>query len=277
MNIIFRFIKRINFLPIFDTSILPNRELISRICAIILFSVFLLLKIRKFSLFPGSFSVLKDFFNSVNNNYGYEIYQSYEILLIWIVKLATWLIEIFILGGYIYVYIRRKKAVGSAVGFMQTIFPFFVAVIPFLITLTPYNFAKNIPVETTNHLYFYTGIMLLIILGVMIKIIALITLQKAFSIMAEARLLIMTGIFKYIRHPLYTGGFIAFLGSLILRLHFYTVIMFLFFLIGKLIMAVIEEKKLIDFFPDYKQYKNNTGMFLPKIKSIIKRDWHNGG
>jgi len=102
-------------------------------------------------------------------------------------------------------------------------------------------------------------------LGGLINLIGLWTLRRAFTIMTEARTLVTHGIFRIMRHPLYTGHFIMFLGSLLLRLHLVTVIAYLLFSIGQVIRARMEERKLQLSFPGYSAYKKATGMFFPKL------------
>ena len=59
--------------------------------------------------------------------------------------------------------------------------------------------------------------------------------------------------------------FILFFGSLLLRLHSYTIALYAFFVFGQIVRAKIEEKKLESAFPDYAAYKKRAGMFFPKI------------
>jgi protein-S-isoprenylcysteine O-methyltransferase Ste14 len=37
---------------------------------------------------------------------------------------------------------------------------------------------------------------------------------------------------------------------------------------GQVYRARIEEQKMLSIFPDYQQYKSQTGMFLPKIYKL---------
>jgi protein-S-isoprenylcysteine O-methyltransferase Ste14 len=84
--------------------------------------------------------------------------------------------------------------------------------------------------------------------------------------MSEARELVVRGIFGYIRHPLYTGHFIMFFGSLLLRLHPVSVILYLLFCVGQVLRARTEERKLMQAFPEYAPYREQTGMFFPRIR-----------
>ena len=105
----------------------------------------------------------------------------------------------------------------------------------------------------------------LIAMGGMINLIGLLTMRQAFTIMTEARTLVTTGIFRYVRHPLYSAHIIMFFGSMLLRLHWITVLLYLLFLTGQVFRARIEERKLETTFADYARYRNRTGMFLPRI------------
>jgi len=178
---------------------------------------------------------------------------------------AVWGTETAILLGYVSAYFTRARAVSVAHGFMETLFPLFIAGLPILISFAPYNLPQRVPL--TSHLFFpyYMLIMGLILGGGLINLLGLLALKRAFTIMSEARELITNGLFRYVRHPLYTGHFILFFGSLLLRLHSYTIAMYAFFVFGQIVRAKIEENKLERAFPDYVTYKKRVGMFFPKI------------
>lgn len=78
--------------------------------------------------------------------------------------------------------------------------------------------------------------------------------------------LVTTGIYKYIRHPQYTGLLLLSLGMLIEwatipLILFYPVMIFIYVRLAKR-----EEKDMLsEFGEDYKTYKNNTKMFIPFI------------
>jgi len=77
--------------------------------------------------------------------------------------------------------------------------------------------------------------------------------------------LIENGVYKFIRHPIYTGLILSFFGFAIIsdsgyRLVIATVLFLLFYY-----KTIYEEKQLIDKFPDYLEYKNRSGRFFPWI------------
>ena len=259
------FIVRLNYLPIFDPSLWPKRELISRIAAIVIVAIFLFVKFYHFDKFPSSFHSIKKFYLSLNKNFYGNLFKAYEINIIWGLRVATWTIETGILLGYIFSYLIRVRAIGIAKGFMEVMFPFIIAGIPILILFTPYNIHERIPYDSTYHVEYYLGIMCLILIGGTINFVSLLTLRRSFAIMPEARRLVTSGIYKFVRHPFYIGHFIMFFGSLCLRLHSYTIAMYAFFVVGQIIRARIEEGKLCDTFLEYSKYMEKAGMFFPKL------------
>jgi protein-S-isoprenylcysteine O-methyltransferase Ste14 len=258
---------KLDRLLIFNPARWPHRELVSRLAAVGIIAVFLGLRIDQFNLFPQSFQDAERFYGTFKSATGQPIYSAVQISVLWGVKLAVWLIESAIYLGYIAAYTSRARAVQIARGFMETAFPVIVAGLPVLISLMPYSLPRWAPYTSPWHLNFYLGITTLILIGGLINLIGLLTLRRAFTIMSEARELITHGLFRYMRHPLYTGHFIMFLGSLLLRLHPVTIGIYLLFLVGQAVRATIEERKLKEAFPRYGAYQRRTGMFFPRIRS----------
>jgi protein-S-isoprenylcysteine O-methyltransferase Ste14 len=108
----------------------------------------------------------------------------------------------------------------------------------------------------------------LMILGIAIALIAVLQLNKNLSPFPRPKdggVLITNRLFKYIRHPIYTGILIsAFAYAIYLGSGFKI-------LIGCLLLVVFyfktsyEEKLLEKKFSDYQAYKKSTNRFLPKI------------
>jgi len=112
-----------------------------------------------------------------------------------------------------------------------------------------------------------TGIILSIIgaLTIFIALLQLNTNLSPFPTPKSNSKLIQNGLFKYIRHPIYTGillllsGYAVYVNSsakLIISL----LLLMLFFL-----KTTYEEERLLSKFPNYSEYKKRTGRFLPKF------------
>ncbi|WP_079735051.1 methyltransferase family protein [Salegentibacter salegens] len=77
--------------------------------------------------------------------------------------------------------------------------------------------------------------------------------------------LITTGIFKYIRHPIYSGILIF---LFFLSLYFastYKIGITVLLLILFLFKSVYEEEQLWLKYPNYRDYRQHTGRFFPKF------------
>lgn len=255
---------------IFHPSRWPHRELVSRATALAIIVAIVVLRIYKFHRFPGTFASEQAFFGGFKSAGGGNLYSTAQITGLWGIKLTVWSIETLIYLGYVASYASRAKAVDIAKGFMETAFPIVVAGIPLLISFLPYRLPRWVPYGSAHHATFYLAIMALIVAGALLNLIGLLTLRRAFTIMTEARTLITRGIFGVIRHPLYTGHFIMFFGSMLLRLDWTAVGMYLLFLVGQVVRARLEERKLSQVFPEYEQYRRSTGMFFPKLRRVSR-------
>ncbi|MFN8382840.1 MAG: isoprenylcysteine carboxylmethyltransferase family protein [Anaerolineales bacterium] len=111
---------------------------------------------------------------------------------------------------------------------------------------------------------------LFIAFGVTIRLIAVTTLKKQFTtkvLIIEAHKIVVTGIYKVIRHPAYLGYLISLFGiGLVLGNWISLAILVMFPLLGILYRIHIEESVLLDYFGSaYQEYANRTKRLLPKI------------
>ena len=110
--------------------------------------------------------------------------------------------------------------------------------------------------------------MAVFVTGVAVIVAGFVTLEKnlsAFPTPKRSSRLVQSGIYKSIRHPIYTG--ILFMAS---GLAFYSectwrFIVFLSLLILFRFKAAYEEKLLTQRFSGYTEYKKTSGMFLPRF------------
>lgn len=81
----------------------------------------------------------------------------------------------------------------------------------------------------------------------------------------EKGVLITSGIFKFIRHPIYSGFLLLLIGVTISTGSLSRVVITLLSMIFYSIKASYEEQRLMKKYPGYFQYKEQTGKFIPKI------------
>jgi protein-S-isoprenylcysteine O-methyltransferase Ste14 len=83
--------------------------------------------------------------------------------------------------------------------------------------------------------------------------------------MAEARRLVTTGPYRFVRHPLYLFETIASLGILLQFISAYTVLVFVGYMLIQLQRMKNEEAILEKAFPEYKEYRAKTARIIPAI------------
>lgn len=92
-------------------------------------------------------------------------------------------------------------------------------------------------------------------------------LKEVFGTPREKPELITTGVFRIVRHPIYTGAILFYLTAIISTLSI-AAALFWFVIIGFYIyISRYEERILTEAFGhDYLEYKKRTGMLFPKLR-----------
>ena len=119
------------------------------------------------------------------------------------------------------------------------------------------------PEELSSGLYLIS--LLLIIGGTVFAVWATLTLARSISIMPEARRLVASGPYAFVRHPLYLGEFVVFFGIALQH-----VMPWALLLLGVQCMFQFErmkneERVLARAFPNYEDYIACTARLLPGV------------
>jgi protein-S-isoprenylcysteine O-methyltransferase Ste14 len=110
--------------------------------------------------------------------------------------------------------------------------------------------------------------LLIAVFGGMIIILALLQLNKnlsPFPTPKEDATLLQNGLYKYMRHPIYTGIILFLAGYGVYQNSLYKLLILLLLVILFYLKSNYEEQRLEQKFPDYKLYRNKTGRFFPWI------------
>jgi protein-S-isoprenylcysteine O-methyltransferase Ste14 len=105
----------------------------------------------------------------------------------------------------------------------------------------------------------------LILLGTALAVYVLTQLGRSFSVMAEARRLVTSGVYRIVRHPLYVAEEIAAIGLVIQFLSYWTLLLLAVHACFQLRRMRNEEAILIGTFPEYGAYKEKTARLIPGI------------
>ena len=110
----------------------------------------------------------------------------------------------------------------------------------------------------------------LILLGLTVRWIAILTLKKSFKVhvtVSENQQIVQSGIYKYIRHPSYSGSLLSFLGLAVTFNNWFSlVIVFVPIMLAFLYRINVEEKALNKAFGDqYANYTISTRKLIPFI------------
>jgi protein-S-isoprenylcysteine O-methyltransferase Ste14 len=130
-------------------------------------------------------------------------------------------------------------------------------------SLTPFLLVVGEPTHLSNARLLVSVLTLL--LGDLLMVWTLGALGRCFGVFPAARGLVTHGPYRFVRHPLYVAEAIAVLGFLVTILSPLTVAIYLGSLALQGWRAANEERVLWQVFPEYADYQQRTGRFLPRL------------
>jgi protein-S-isoprenylcysteine O-methyltransferase Ste14 len=105
----------------------------------------------------------------------------------------------------------------------------------------------------------------LVLLGMVLTIVTVTRLGQAFSLTPQARKLVRSGPYRWLRHPLYAAEEVAVFGTLLQFLSPLAVAIFLVHLTVQVCRILYEENLLRSTFPDYAAYAATTWRLVPRV------------
>lgn len=163
--------------------------------------------------------------------------------------LALELLQIFFL-------IFNGKPKSESSSFMESAFPYIVSF--FMVAATIFYNPTHLAVHISPSLLF-----ILRLVPFTVAVLGFVSLRRNFSVATEVRGLVTTGIYKYIRHPIYSAYLMLWwLQALLLGSLLYTsLVMVATMLIW--IRSRVEDGKLESVYPDRALTNDTTGAFFP--------------
>ena len=183
-------------------------------------------------------------------------------------NLIFYFLMIFFNGIVAYGLISRENLKKSPDNLLEIIVPLFAT-----FNLLFWNFIQYLPKEYNiliipESVIPFTSIFgaLLSTTGTVISILAVIKLRKSFGIFVQVRSIICTGVYKYVRHPIYLGYFLSFIGYSLLQGKIYYFLITGFTMLIVLYRAMLEENKLAQHSEEYRAYMEKTPGIWPRFK-----------
>jgi protein-S-isoprenylcysteine O-methyltransferase Ste14 len=104
-----------------------------------------------------------------------------------------------------------------------------------------------------------------LITGMALAIFTVVHLGKSFSIVPQARMLVRSGPYRWLRHPLYICEEIAVFGTLLQFLSPITALIFVTHIGVQVCRIVYEERLLRETFPEFRDYAASTWRLIPFV------------
>ena len=144
----------------------------------------------------------------------------------------------------------------------------FYVVLQFILFALFFINKRFIDFDRPNSPYIEIPAIVIGVLGIVIIVMGIVNLDRNLTPFPTPRKnskLILTGIYAYIRHPIYSGILIAMLGYTVYTLSVERLIYTLLMLVVFYFKSKVEEQLLLEKFPYYKDYLSSTGRFFPRF------------
>jgi protein-S-isoprenylcysteine O-methyltransferase Ste14 len=104
--------------------------------------------------------------------------------------------------------------------------------------------------------------------GEAFAVVGMLSLGRSFSIFSEVRELVTSGLYRYVRHPLYLGEMVAVWGYVVAWPAPWAIAAALLFTALQSWRARVEEGRLLAHHPGYAAYREQAGFLWPRLRSL---------
>lgn len=175
-------------------------------------------------------------------------YQFFAVKALWFAESALFVVLII-------AYLFRSSPVSRSRGVQQILIPLVGSALPFALLLTPPS-----PAVVANR-----PLLLALLWGMTaatgLTIAGMWSLRRSFSITVEARTLVTSGVYRLVRHPVYSGEILAATAVTLIRLSAVNAALLALFVVLQLYRTRLEENKLRATFPDYHRFAGESWWF----------------
>jgi protein-S-isoprenylcysteine O-methyltransferase Ste14 len=151
--------------------------------------------------------------------------------------------------------ILRPPARSQAQGILPRMAAFVGTYLPWTIGFFPANHSASLSVLAT----------VCVVSGMVLATITVLHLGKAFSLVPQARSVVRSGPYRWLRHPLYLAEEVAVVGALLQFLSPLTLTIFVIHIGVQICRIVYEERLLRLVFPEYGTYAMTSWRLIPYV------------
>jgi len=105
------------------------------------------------------------------------------------------------------------------------------------------------------------------IVGYAISFWGICNLGRSFAVLVAVRQMVTSGPYSYVRHPMYLGYLVELLGFLLSSLSLGMLLLAAGFVLLMVVRAQLEEERLVEAYPSYRDYMQRTGFLFPRFGS----------
>ena len=167
-----------------------------------------------------------------------------------------WFVETLIYFVLITAFLVRTDPVDRSQGFREVIIPLVGSIIPFALLCSP---PATWIIKNRTYLliafWWMTASTAFTVWGMW-------TLRRSFSITVEARALVTTGPYRFIRHPIYLGEILSSCAVAFWRFSSWNLAILMIFVVIQIARSRWEERKLENNFPEYGKYASKAWWVL---------------
>jgi protein-S-isoprenylcysteine O-methyltransferase Ste14 len=189
------------------------------------------------------------------------------------VEQARWLLITLLFVLFWSAYWRRRPAIALASRPVEVLLPLVCSGLPLA------QYPPNLVLETLGGLaggaadplwrpLFQTGAtfgLSIMAAGEALAVAGMLSLGRSFSIFSEVRELRTSGLYRYVRHPLYLGEMIAVWGYVLAWPAPWSILCALLFTALQSWRARVEEGRLLQHHPAYAAYRKSAGFLWPRL------------
>jgi protein-S-isoprenylcysteine O-methyltransferase Ste14 len=197
----------------------------------------------------------------------------------WGIVITMVLVSLFFISKFIPLRTKiEKRSGGALITFIVALFAEMYG-FPLTIYLLSHFIGIKIPLDhVSGHLLgdlitflgLGNGWFIVMLVSNILLILGIWVISEGWQLVYESEGKLVThGIYKYMRHPQYTGIFIMTVGFMIQWPTLVTLILWPFVIAMYIKLARIEEHQVMEKFPEeYNEYQKHTPMFFPSIMSV---------